>query len=90
MNVTNEIKEKLDEVIADVARIDFDNTKLSEQISKPDCDLMDDLGFDSLLMVELIDEIEKKFDIEFQMTDLNIDILRKYDNLYNYIISCNR
>ncbi|MCM1244288.1 MAG: phosphopantetheine-binding protein [Roseburia sp.] len=89
MNVTNGIKEKLDEVIADVARINFGNTKLSEQISKPDCDLMDDLGFDSLLMVELIVEIEKKFDIEFQMTDLNIDLLKKYDNLYNYIVFYN-
>lgn len=90
MNVKNEIKEKLDRVITNVARIDLGDTKLSEQISKPDCDLMDDLGFDSLLMVELIVEIEKIFDVEFQMTDLNIDLLKKYDNLYNYIISCNR
>lgn len=90
MNVENEIKEKLDRVITDVARINLGNTRLSEQISKPDCDLMDDLGFDSLLMVELIVEIEKKFNIEFQMTDLNIDFLKKYDNLYNYIVSYSR
>lgn len=50
-----------------------------------ECDLMVDFGLDSLLMVELVVEIESAFDIEFGLEDLDIEVLKKYNELLKYI-----
>lgn len=44
-------------------------------------DLSKDLGFDSLKMVELIFEIEKKYGIEFNENDLDITKIRTVGDL---------
>lgn len=41
------------------------------------CDLIDQLGFDSLLIVELVVEIENALDFEFDMNNLDVNRLRK-------------
>ena len=51
----------------------------------PECDLMVDFGLDSLLMVELVVDIESAFDIEFGLEDLDIEVLKKYNELLKYI-----
>ena len=54
-------------------------------LSNDNANLMDDLSLDSFLMVELIVEIETTFDIEFDMNDLNINKLKIYGNLKQFI-----
>lgn len=80
----SEIKVKLREIILEIARMEIveDSEKL---FANPNCDLMSDFGLDSLLMVQLIVEIERVFDIEFSLEDLDINILRKYFELEKYI-----
>ena len=60
---------------------------VSELVIGQECDLLDDFGLDSLLMVQLIVEIESEFDLEFELSDLNMNVLRKYNNLRDYIVS---
>ena len=47
--------------------------------------LINDLGFDSIQLVELVVEIEKAYSIEFKDEDLNIDILQIYGGLLNTV-----
>lgn len=67
------MKEKLAEVIKSLMPYEsmiYENTDLSK-----------DLGFDSLKMVELIFEIEKKYGIEFNENDLDITKIRTVGDL---------
>ncbi|MEO6671885.1 MAG: phosphopantetheine-binding protein [Ginsengibacter sp.] len=43
--------------------------------------LMDDLGFDSIKMLELIVEIENKFNIQISEQDLNINYFSTVDSI---------
>lgn len=80
----NETERRLREIILKTARMDF--TEEAESLFKnPNCDLMADFGLDSLLMVELVVDIETAFDIEFGLEDLDIEVLKKYDELLKYI-----
>lgn len=54
-----------------------------------DTDLVDDLQYDSLMFVELIIKIENEFNIEIPDEMLDIDVLRKYGFLENFLISVN-
>lgn len=80
----NETEIKLREIILKVARMDL-TEEADKLFSDPDCDLMTDFGLDSLLMVELVVEIESAFDIEFGLEDLDIEVLKKYGRLVKYI-----
>lgn len=84
---TNDVDVRLQQLISEVIRINQDKDMVSELVVEKECDLLDDFGLDSLLMVQLIVEIESEFDIEFDLADLNMDVLRKYHNLRDYIIS---
>lgn len=84
---TNNIDVRLQHLISEVIRINQNRDMVSELVVEEECDLIDDFGLDSLLMVQLIVEIESEFDLEFNLADLNMDNLRKYHNLRNYIIS---
>lgn len=80
----NETERRLRGIILETARMDL--TEEAENLfSDPECDLMADFGLDSLLMVELVVEIESAFDIEFDLEDLDIEVLKKYNELLNYI-----
>lgn len=83
----NSVDERLQKLICEITRINQNKERVSELSTNQECDLIHDFGLDSLLMVQLIVEIESEFDIEFDLTDLNMDILRKYHNLRDYIIS---
>lgn len=84
---TNDVDVRLQHLIREVIRINQNKDMVSELVVEQECDLLDDFGLDSLLMVQLIVEIESEFDIEFDLADLNMDVLRKYQNLRDYIIS---
>ena len=47
--------------------------------------LIDDLGYDSLEMMQLIVDIENYFGIEFAASDMYLDNLNVYGNLLKYI-----
>lgn len=84
---TNDVDIRLQHLICEVIRINKGKNEISELLEKQECDLIDDFGLDSLLMVQLIVEIESEFDLEFELADLNMEVLRKYHNLRDYIIS---
>ena len=71
-------------IILKLARMEISG-EAEKLFSNPDCDLMSDFGLDSLLMVQLIVEIETEFDMEFGLEDLDINLLRKYRELEKYI-----
>lgn len=80
----NETERKLREIILKTARMDL--IEVTENLFlDSECDLMVDFGLDSLLMVELVVEIESAFDIEFGLEDLDIEVLKKYNELLKYI-----
>lgn len=80
----NETESKLREIILKTARMDLIE-ETENLFLDPDCDLMVDFGLDSLLMVELVVDIESAFDIEFGLEDLDIEVLKKYNELLKYI-----
>lgn len=84
---TNDVDVRLQHLIREVIRINQNKDAVSELVVEQECDLLDDFGLDSLLMVQLIVEIESEFDLEFDLADLNMDVLRKYHNLRDYIVS---
>ena len=84
---TNDVDVRLQHLIREVIRINQNKDAVSELVVGQECDLLDDFVLDSLLMVQLIVEIESEFDIEFDLADLNMDVLRKYHNLRDYIVS---
>lgn len=84
---TNDVDVRLQHLIREVIRINQNKDMVSELVVEQQCDLLDDFGLDSLLMVQLIVEIESEFDLEFDLADLNMDVLRKYHNLRDYIVS---
>ncbi len=65
------------------------NSKIAanEMVINEESDLIDDLGFDSLLMVQLIVDVEETFNFEFNYEELDMNVLRKYGNLKSYIIT---
>ena len=48
--------------------------------------LVENLGFDSISIMQLIVEIENQFGIIFEYNDLNFDTINKYCNLIMYIL----
>ena len=80
----NETERKLREIILKTARMDLIE-ETENLFLDSECDLMVDFGLDSLLMVELVVEIESAFDIEFGLEDLDIEVLKKYNELLKYI-----
>jgi acyl carrier protein len=59
--------------------------KLKEADVLDDLDLVDDLGFDSLLSIELIIRIEKTFGIVFEAERYDIEVIRKGRHLQQYV-----
>lgn len=84
---TNDVDVRLQQLIREVIRINQNKDAVSELVVGQKCDMLDDFGLDSLLMVQLIVEIESEFDLEFDLADLNMDVLRNYHNLREYIVS---
>lgn len=75
--MTTENEKRLIDAIRTVCRMDKKSGYVDELLKSDDCDLIDQLGFDSLLFVELVVEIENALDFEFDMNNLDINRLRK-------------
>ena len=54
---------------------------LTDKDFKEDSDLIVDFGYDSLSVIRLIADIERKFNIEFEISELVSEIISKYGNL---------
>lgn len=79
MNKENE--EKLISAIKKICRLEVDEQFILDALNDEKCDLIATLGFDSLLFVELIVEIEDSMNVEFDMNKLDIHKLKIYGNL---------
>ncbi len=79
--MTSENELKLKDAIKSVCRMDQEGGYVDELLNREECDLIDQLGFDSLLFVELIVEIETALDFEFDMNKLDINKLRHLSEL---------
>lgn len=85
--MTYENEQKLIKVIASACRLEMDEPYIAKILRSDNCNIIERLGFDSLLIVELIVELEETFDFEFDMNALNINKLKYYDELKKSIDS---
>ena len=74
------IKERLYKVITDLSEVD-------NPIITDETNLLDDLSFDSVLVVSMIVEIESEFGIILEDDDLELDILTNIGPLEKMIRS---
>ena len=74
MKIEKKIKEIIEEILEDCGNVEG----MSEKLKNPECDLIDDLGLDSLLLVQMIVEVENVFDFNFELMDLDVSKLRKF------------
>lgn len=56
---------------------------------RDELNLIEDLMFDSISLLELIVEIEDEFGIEFDEEDIDIDIFSNYGNLRKLLLEKN-
>lgn len=73
-------EEKLKELIVNIAMQDVDAISINEETN-----LINDLGYDSVQIIELIVQLEMEFDIEMEDDDLDIENLIVYSRLYKTI-----
>ena len=73
----NELKNKLLEIINDISFNEISD--LSDELN------LDEHGFDSLLIVQLIIEIESALKIEFDEEDMDLELLNNVGSLLNTI-----
>ena len=73
----------------DLKKIIKENTYISldDENFKDNTDLIVDLGFDSLSIVNLIGDIEKYFKIEFEINELVSEVIANYGNLKKCVSS---
>lgn len=74
------IERKLKALIVDITTEKVDSNSIDTNT-----DLINDLGFDSIEIIELIVEIENEFKIEIDDDDINMNILTTYSELLNMI-----
>lgn len=74
--MSQENEKRLIEIIKKVCRLEVEPGLIDELLKSDECDIMESMGFDSLLIVELIVEIEDEFGFEFDMNRLNINKLK--------------
>ena len=73
----------------DLKKIIKENTYISldDENFKDNTDLIVDLGFDSLSIVNLIADIEKYLKIEFEINELVSEVIANYGNLKKCVSS---
>lgn len=59
--------------------------KLNNKIKVKTNDLLLDIGIDSVNVIELVIEIETKFDFEFEESMLSYNTLRSIDSISEYV-----
>lgn len=70
------VEMKIKEIIMKLSR-----KEVLENLIIDDLDLINELDFDSLQIVELIVEIENEFNIVIEDEDMDLEILSKFRNL---------
>lgn len=74
------ISEDLIMIIATGSKIDLKEYEINQNTR-----LIEDLGFDSLEMMQMIVDIENHFGIEFDSFDMYLDNINTYGRLLEYI-----
>lgn len=73
----------VEKVLKDIINKCSDGVIVDDKLS--DFNLSEDLGFDSIRLIELVVEIETKFNIEIDDEFFELDNLSSYTKLVNYI-----
>ena len=76
----NEMYEMMKQAISAVLRKDVDFTDITE-----DTDIVETLGLNSIVAIELIVRMETLFDIEIDDEDLNTDLFRTLRTIGDYV-----
>lgn len=58
----------------------------SSKAVKDDTDLITELGFDSLTIVQLVSDIESKFNIDFDVEELVSEVIEKFGTLLDKVM----
>lgn len=59
----------------------------SKQEITEETNLTYDLGFDSILLIELFSEIEERYDAEFDFEGVDFEKIVVFENFVNYVAS---
>lgn len=78
------IEEKLKQLLGELAP-QSKEIAVTEQTN-----LIDDLGFDSIMMMEFVVEIEDSFDVVIEGEDLNVETISNFGNLISLIFERSR
>lgn len=62
------------------------NNRIDEELITNDTQLFKDLGFDSIMLVQLIAYLEDEFNIIFEDEELEMGKLSHYKNIKNMVI----
>lgn len=77
--------ENIDEKIKKIINL-LSNNKIHENLITNDTHLFKDLGFDSIMLVQLIAYLEDEFNIIFEDEELDMAKLSHYENIKNIVI----
>ena len=78
-------EENLKEIIKSLCKLDLSEAEMDNILAEKECNLKDSMGFDSLLMVELIVEIEEQFGFEFTAEEMSIKRLQLYGTISSIV-----
>lgn len=76
-----DVKDKVQQIICSIVQNDDYYGKITDETN-----LIDDIGMDSILIMQLVVEIEITFDIELNDDDLLIDNLSNMNQLIQLIV----
>lgn len=79
------MREKIFALVCDMAEKKCPDAEVLTKSYEKEWDLVDDFGFDSLLLINLVIELENKLDIEFPDDTLVISKLRSFYNLCSVV-----
>ena len=76
---------KKDDVIKLVNEVFVEEFEMEESDLKPEAQIFEELGLDSLDVVDLVVALQKKFGVNFR-SDERIREIRSLDDLYEFVI----
>ena len=77
----NEVVKKINQLILDNAEVEDKNIDNLSGLK-----LVEDLGYDSIKLLQLIVELEEEFNISFEGVEDMIGQFEKYDSIVNLVI----
>lgn len=77
----NEISKNLKRIIINHSRKEIQDYEINEYTN-----LINDLGYDSVRIIEMILDIEEQFNITIDDEDIDVDALTKYEPLKTLIL----